>query len=90
MYRDTYIHTYIHNSAKLPHLAATNCPNTNAVLALRLLLCHGERLYLPLRQLLCHVPGPVPFRGPRTLPDGTVADTFQEAYRSKRSFGGHQ
>ena len=31
--------------------------------------------------LLCHVPGPVSL-GPCTLPDGTVAETFQEACRS--------
>ncbi|CAN0273274.1 unnamed protein product, partial [Scytosiphon promiscuus] len=40
---------------------------------------HGERFYL--RLLLCHIPGPVSFRALRTLPDGNVAETFQEACR---------
>ena len=42
---------------------------------------HGERFYI--RLLLCHVPGPVFFRGLRTLVDGTVAESFQEACRSR-------
>ena len=42
---------------------------------------HGKRFYV--RLLLCLVPGTVSFRALSTLPDGTVADTFQQAFRSR-------
>ena len=42
---------------------------------------HGKRFFV--RLLLCHVLGPVFFKVLCTLPDGAVADKFEEACRSR-------